>query len=54
MKKRGKKTVGKSRALIDKKSPKLDEKTRKKTDHSMYIAKVKNFQNLVRKTRKKT
>ena len=54
MRKRGRKTVEKSRALINEKSPKLDEKTRKKINHSIYIAKVKNLQNLVRKTGKKT
>ena len=35
--------------MIDKKPPKLDEKTRRKTDH-LYIARVKNFQNLAKKT----
>ena len=44
MKKRGQKT-GDS---IDEKSPKLDEKTRRKTDH-LYIARVKNLRNLARK-----
>ena len=43
----------KLRALIDEKPLKLDEKTRKKTDHLMYIAEVKNLQNLARKTGKK-
>ena len=54
MRKQGEKTVGKSRALIDKKLPKLDEKTRRKINHLMYISKVKNLQNLARKTGKNT
>ena len=53
MRKRGEKTMGKSRVLINEKSPKLDEKTRRKTDHLMYITEMKNFQNLARKTRNK-
>ena len=53
MKKRGENIVGKLRALIDEKSPKLDKETKKKTDHSIYAARVKNLQNLARKTRKK-
>ncbi len=46
MRKRGEKT----RDLIDEKPPKLDEETRRKTD----LQGVKNFQNRVRKTGKKT
>ena len=54
MRKREKKTMGKLRALIDEKPPKLNEKTRRKTDHLMYVAKVKNLRNLAKKTGKKT
>ena len=49
MKKQGEKL----RARLMKKPPKLNEETKKKTDH-LYIAKVKNLQNLARKTGKKT
>ena len=54
MRKQRRKTVEKSRALIDKKSPKLNEETKKKTDHLMYVVGIKNLQNLARKTGKKT
>ena len=54
MRKQKEKTVGKSRALINEKSLKLDEETRKKTDHSMYVAEVKNLQNLTKKIERKT
>ena len=46
--------MGKLRTLIDQKPPKLDEKTRKKTDHLIYIARVKNLQNQAKKTGRKT
>ncbi len=46
MKKRGRKTGG----SINKKPPKLDEKTRRKND----LQGVKNLQNLARKTGRKT
>ena len=54
MKKQGRKTVGKLKALIDEKPFKLDEKTKKKTDYSIYVAEVKNLQNLAKKTGRKT
>ena len=54
MRKQGEKTMGKSRALIDEKPPKLDAETRKKTDHLMYVAGMKNLQNLAEKTGRKT
>ena len=37
MRKRGEKTGGLIKSLIDKKPFKLDEKMRKKTDHSMFV-----------------
>ncbi len=46
MRKQGGKTSG----LINEKLPKLDEETRKRTD----LQKVKNFQNLARKSERKT
>ena len=57
MKKRGRKPLG---VLINKKPPKLNEKTKKKIDHLyfiqcliQYFVRVKNFQNLAKKTGKK-
>ena len=49
MKKRGAKIGG----SINEKLPKLNEETGRKTDY-LYVVKVKNFQNLARKTEKKT
>ena len=43
------KTRRKTRSLIDEKPPKLNKETRRKTDH-LYVAEVKNFRNLARKT----
>ena len=54
MRKQKRKTGRKSKALIDEKSPKLDEEIKKKTDYSMYIAGVKNLQNIARKMGRKT
>ena len=44
----------KLRTLIDEKPPKLDKETRKKTNHLMYVARVKNLLNLAKKTGRKT
>ena len=54
MRKQREKTVGKSKALINEKFPKLDEEIKSKTDHSMYVAGLKNLRNLAKKTGKKT
>ena len=37
MRKRGRKTGGLIESLINEKPPKLDEKTKKKTDHLMFV-----------------
>ena len=54
MRKRRKITVRKLRVLIAEKPPKLDEETRRKTDHLIYVAEMKNLQNLAKKTGRKT
>ena len=38
-------------SLINKKPPKLNDKTRKKTDHFVALQEVKNLQNLAKKNR---
>ena len=43
------KTREKTGGLINEKPPKLDKEVRRKIDH-FYVARVKNFQNLTKKT----
>ena len=50
MRKQGEKTGD----LIDKKPPKLNKGTRKKTDHLLLLCKVKNLRNLDQKMGRKT
>ena len=40
--------------LINEKFPKLDEKIKKKTNHLLFLQKVKNLRNLARKIKRKT